>query len=184
VPPTSSDVDSLNIGRSSIGPMVAAMTIVTPRKRVTARPRHRPLGFDRIVPPALARDDGRDLARIALDVVVRSLDPASIPPRWSTRAFGREVALVRAQLAPILSRKALAESFRREAAVAATATPSSVEPPEPPGPVRGAYAIRWLELVDDRIRPNWEDWAARSWSPSAGAGLGAQIPQRNGEIST
>jgi len=156
------------------------MTILTPRKRVIARPRHRPLGFDRIDRQVSGADVGRDLARIALDVVVRSLDPASIPPRWSTRAFGREVALVRAQLAPILSRKALAESFRREAAVAATATPSTVDRPEPPGPVRVAYAIRWLELGDDRIRPNWEDWTGRAASPRFGAG----VAQRNGEITT
>ena len=160
--------------------MVAPMTIVTPRNRVIARPRHRPLGFDRIDRPMSRRDVGRDLARIALDVVVRTLDPAVIPPRWSTRAFGREVALVRAQLAPILSRKALAESFRREAAVAATATPATVDRPEPPGPVRVAYAIRWLELGDDRIRPNWEDWTRGAASP----GPGASVAQRNGEIST
>jgi hypothetical protein len=85
--------------------------------------------------------------------------------------------MVRGQLAPIRSRDALAESFRREAAVAATATtaPSTTEPP---GPVRVAYAIRWLELGDDRNRPRWEDWTARSPGPPWAAA------QRNGEITT
>jgi hypothetical protein len=102
-----------------------------------------------------------DLSRIALDVVVRALDPMTLPPRWSTRAFAREVAEARAQLAPIRSRRTLIESFGREAAVAATTTPASVQPPEPPGPVRVAYAIRWLELGDDRRRPSWEDWTGQ-----------------------
>jgi len=143
------------------------MTIVARRGRVVAEPRRRPLGFDRTAPPETPRAVGRDLSRIALEIVVRSLDPATIPPRWSTRAFGREVALVRAQLAPIRSRLALADSFRREAAVAATATPPTIDPPEPPGPVRVAYAIRWLELGDDRIRPSWDAWTGSAIRPSA-----------------
>jgi len=99
-----------------------------------------------------------------------------LPRRWSTVAFAREVAAVRAQLAPIRSRKALAESFGREAAVAATLTPPTIDPPEPPGPVRVAYAIRWLELGDDRLRPSWTEWTGQ---PTL------ILPdQRNGEIST
>ncbi len=143
------------------------MTIVARRGRVIAEPRRRPLGFDRSAPPDTPRAVGRDLSRIALDIVVRSLDPATLPTRWSTRAFGREVALVRAQLAPIRSRLALADSYRREAAVAATATPPTIDPPEPPGPVRVAYAIRWLELGDARIRPSWEVWTGLAVRPSA-----------------
>jgi hypothetical protein len=165
--------------------MVAAMTIVARRGRVIAEPRRRPTAFDRVVAVEPAREVERDLARIALDVVVRSLDPASIPRRWSTYAFGREVALVRDQLAPIRSRNALAESFRREAAVAVTAT-AVPSPSEPPGPVRVAYAIRWLELGDDRIRPRWEDWTGRAAGESASAepGQTATAAQRNGEITT
>ena len=163
-------------------PDAAAMSIVTRRGRVMAEPRRRPLGFERPVQPESPRDVGRDLSKIALDIVVRSLDPVTIPPRWSTRAFGREVALVRAQLAPIHSRHVLADSFRREAAVAATATPLSIDPPEPPGPVRVAYAIRWLELGDNRIRPTWEDWTGQAASPSPDVRLTAA--QRNGAITT
>jgi hypothetical protein len=152
------------------------MTIVARRRRVIVGPRRRRAEIDRVGPAHAGRDARSDLARIALDIVVRSLDPASIPPRWSTHAFGREVALVRRQLAPIRSREALAESFRREAAVAVTAT-AGPSTGEPPGPVRVAYAIRWLQLGDDRNRPSWEDWTARPpGSPSAGS-------QRNGEIT-
>jgi hypothetical protein len=160
------------------------MTIVAHRERITAEPRRRPHAFDRVAPADARSEAARDLARIALDVVVRAVDPPTLPRRWTSPAFAREVAAVRAQLAPIQSRRILAESFGREAAIAVTKTPPTIEPPEPPGPVRVAYAIRWLELGDDRSRPTWEDWTARSWSPSAGAGLGAQNPQRNGEIST
>lgn len=152
------------------------MTVVVRRGRVTAEPRHRSIRFDRFAPVSSRSEAARDLARIALDVVVRAVEPASIPRRWSTHAFAREVAAVRAQLAPIRSRRSLAESFGREAAVAATITPPSVDPPEPPGPVRVAYAIRWLELGDDRIRPSWAEWTGQPVAP---------VPdQRNGEITT
>jgi hypothetical protein len=152
------------------------MTVVVRRGRVIAEPRHRSIRFDRIVPVDARSDAVRDLARIALDVVVRAVDPASLPRRWSTHAFAREVAAVRAQLAPIRSRESLAESFGREASVAATLTPPTVVPPQPPGPVRVAYAIRWLELGDDRIRPGWAEWT--------GQPVFAGPDQRNGEITT
>jgi hypothetical protein len=152
------------------------MTVVVRRGRVTAEPRHRSIRFDRVAPPGTRREASRDLARIALDVVVRAVDPSSLPRRWSTHAFAREVAAVRAQLAPIRSRQSLTESFGREAAVAATITPPTIDPPEPPGPVRVAYAIRWLELGDDRLRPSWAEWTGQPVRP---------VPdQRNGEITT
>ena len=65
--------------------------------------------------------------------------------------------------------------------MAATATPLSIDPPEPPGPVRVAYAIRWLELGDNRIRPSWEDWTGQAANPSADVRLTAA--QRNGAIT-
>jgi hypothetical protein len=136
------------------------MTIVARRGRIIAEPRHRSPRFDRIAPPAVRHEAARHLARLALDVVVRSVDPRAVPRRWSTPAFAREVAAVRAHLAPIRSRSNLAESFGREAAIAATIAPVVV-PSEPPGPVRVAYAIRWLELGDDRDRPGWEAWTGR-----------------------
>jgi hypothetical protein len=156
------------------------MTIVARRGRVIAERRRRPHGFDPVAPVVARSEEGRELARIALDVVVRALDPASLPPRWSTRAFAREVAAIRAQLAPIRSRRSLIDSFAREAAVAATATPPTADPAAPPGPVRVAYAIRWLELGDERLRPSWDAWIGLAVHQPAGV-LAAQ---RNGEITT
>jgi hypothetical protein len=152
------------------------MTIVARRGRIIAEPRRRPHLFDRAAPPDARSNAARDLARIALDVVVRAVDPVTRPRRWSTSAFAREVAAVRAQLAPIHSRRNLADSFGREAAVAATISPPTIVPPEPPGPVRVAYAIRWLELGDERIRPRWDAWI--------GLPGGVAVDQRNGEITT
>jgi len=152
------------------------MTVVVRRGRVIAEPRHRAIRFDRIAPADARSEAAHDLARIALDVVVRAVDPASLPRRWSTPAFTREVAAVRAQLAPIRSRDSLAESFGREASIAATVTPSTIDPPQPPGPVRVAYAIRWLELGDDRLRPSWAEWTGQPADPTP--------DQRNGEITT
>jgi hypothetical protein len=151
------------------------MIVVVRRGRVHAEPRHRSIRFDRVAPADFRHEAARDLARIALDVVVRVVDPPSLPRRWSTQAFAREVAAVRAQLAPIRSRESLSDSFGREAAIAATVTPR-IDPAEPPGPVRVAYAIRWLELGDDRLRPTWAEWTGLPVRP---------VPdQRNGEITT
>ena len=157
------------------------MTIVARRGRVIAEPRRKPHGFERLAPVVARSETGRELARIALDVVVRALDPATVPPRWSNRAFAIEVAAVRAQLAPIRSRRSLAESFGREAAVAATATPTSTDSATPPGPVRVAYAIRWLELGDERLRPTWDAWIGLPELHERAADASAQ---RNGEITT
>jgi hypothetical protein len=156
------------------------MTMVARRGRVIAEPRRRPHGFDRIAPVVARTETARELARIALDVVVRSLDPSSIPARWSTRAFAREVAEIRVHLAPIRSRRSLVDSFGREAAVAATATPPPATYAVSPGPVRVAYAIRWLELGDERLRPAWESWIG----VLPGARAPGVVPQRNGEITT
>jgi hypothetical protein len=152
------------------------MTVVVRRGGIIAEPRHRAIRFDRVAPADPRSEAAHDLARIALEVVVRAVDPASLPRRWSTPAFAREVAAVRTQLAPIRSRDSLAESFGREASIAATVIPPTFDPPQPPGPVRVAYAIRWLELGDDRLRPTWAEWT--------GQPAGLTPDQRNGEITT
>jgi hypothetical protein len=54
----------------------------------------------------------------------------------------------------MMSRSVLASSFTREASVAVSRM-APLSPGNPPGPVRVAYAIRWLELGDDRRRPAW-----------------------------
>jgi hypothetical protein len=73
-------------------------------------------------------------------------DPSSLGPRWRASEFQRAVRHVRDELIPIRSRRALADSYAREA------TRSSA--------IETAYAIRWLEL-GARTR-------ARSWSAILG----------------
>jgi hypothetical protein len=141
------------------------MSIVARRGRVVAEPRSRLLRFERpailatvggAVGSTVEPDDPRhELARLALDLVVRTSEPQSLPRRWTTAPFIREVDKTRAQLGPIRSRTALAASFSREASVAVTRSADPAPDGIPPGPVRVAYAIRWLELGDGRPRPDW-----------------------------
>jgi hypothetical protein len=100
-----------------------------------------------VQPPA----PGGTLAAEALRLRRRLADPAALPAAWSERAFVREVALVRAHLAPIRSRAGLAASFSREAFHAVPAD----EIGEAPGAVRVAYALRWLELGSGRTWASW-----------------------------
>jgi hypothetical protein len=140
------------------------MSIVARRGRVAVEPRSRLLRFERpsngmaaagAVGTTIDPDDLRhELGRLALDLVLRTSEPLRLPERWTRTPFGREVDGTRAQLAPIQTRTALAASFSREASVAATRS-APLTPADPPGPVRVAYAIRWLELGDGRGRPDW-----------------------------
>jgi hypothetical protein len=138
----------------------------------------------------------RILARIALELIVQAARPKQMPARWRTPSFGRELAAVRAQLGPVRSRSALAASFSRDAAIAATTPPTVPSQPsstiairplglDAPGPVRVAYAIRWLELGDGRERASWEGWlqGAESGltSPRPGAPEFADGLQRIGD---
>jgi hypothetical protein len=91
------------------------------------------------------------LAAEARRLIRRFADPALVPPAWSEAAFIREVGLVRAHLAPIRSRGGLAASFSREAFHAAPGEGRD----DPPGAVRVAYALRWLELGSRRSVPAW-----------------------------
>ncbi len=144
------------------------MSIVVRRGQAIAEPRARLLRFDRAASalgPAATSDidldappPGHELARLALDLVVRTAEPVDLPARWTTFPFGREVDRTRAQLAPIGTRSALLASYLREASIAATR--GSVEAGLPAGPVRVAYAIRWLELGDGRTRPSWASFVA------------------------
>jgi hypothetical protein len=83
----------------------------------------------------------RALALDALRLLRCLRDPARVPARWAEPAFGREVDLVRAHLAPVRSRAVLAASFEREAFHVVMDRHSLDS-----GPVRVAYALRWLEL--------------------------------------
>lgn len=151
------------------------MPIVVRRGRVIAEPRSRLLRFDRpttattatgAVGVPVADDDPRhELARLALDVVIRTAAPIEVPASWLRPGFALEVDRTRAQLAPIRTRKGLMASFSREASIAATRIPPGLPttmpagqpaPAQPPpGPIRVAYAIRWLELGDGRPRGPW-----------------------------
>lgn len=151
------------------------MPIVVRRGRVVAEPRSRLLRFDRpstattasgaVGVPVAGEDPRHELARLALDVVIRTAAPIEVPASWLRPGFAMEVDRTRAQLAPIRTRKGLLASFSREASIAATRVPPGLattmpagQPPPaqpPPGPVRVAYAIRWLELGDGRPRGSW-----------------------------
>ena len=96
-------------------------------------------------PPAPARA----LAAEALRLQRRFTGGAPLPGPWSSAAFAREVALVRTHLALVRSRAVLAASYGQEA-FHTVADRSDI-----PGAVRVAYAIRWLELGDGRVRPAW-----------------------------
>jgi hypothetical protein len=180
------------------------MSIVVRRGQAIAAPRPRLLRFDRPViggavspaPPdgggadPVVHDPRHELARLALDLVVRTAEPVELPPRWMTFHFGREVDRTRGQLAPIRTRAALLASFSREASIAVT--PGMVEAGQVPGPVRVAYAIRWLELGDGRPRRDWASFVAGpvdlvsgAIASSAPGGLRSRAnAHRNGEITT
>lgn len=158
------------------------MPIVVRRGHVIAEPRSRLLRFERPTFPATAAapvgieppvpDPRHELARLALDVVVRTSEPIELPRRWRGVPFAREVDRTRAQLAPIRTRDGLIASFSREASIAVTRVdpcPDHSATPQPPGPVRVAYAIRWLELGDGRRRPSWESFVAGPVELVAGA---------------
>ena len=129
-------------------------------------------------------------------MIVQAARPKRMPPRWRTPSFAREVGAVRGQLGPIRSRPALAASFSRDAAIAATTPPAIANATassasaralglDAPGPVRVAYAIRWLELGDGRERASWQAWLqgaeAGTSSPGAVAAAEATEAQRIGE---
>lgn len=186
------------------------MPIVVRRGRVVAEPRSRLLRFERLstaaAPPgavgiaATGPDPRHELARLALDVVVRTAAPIDAPPSWLRPGFAMEVDRARAQLAPIRTRKGLMASFSREATIAATRVPGgpvgatpAAQPP--PGPIRVAYAIRWLELGDGRPRGSWagivrgslvdvEAAAAPAPAPAPAASVAAPDDQRIGERIT
>jgi len=102
----------------------------------------------------------RALALDALRVLRILRDHPRDAGPWGEPALAWEVDAVRRQLAPIASRRALASSYAREAfrAVTGAAAGRRPSPPADPGaigPVRLAYAVRWLELGDGAPRPGW-----------------------------
>jgi hypothetical protein len=104
---------------------------------------------------APARDSERALAPDALRVLRHVVRTAADDQPWSDPAFERAVETVRRHLAPIRSRRALARSFEREAFHVRRTALLDDGFIDVPGPVRLAYAIRWLELGDGQPRPSW-----------------------------
>jgi hypothetical protein len=102
----------------------------------------------------------RALALDALAIVRTLRDHPRDAGPWGEPALAWEVDAVRRQLLPIASRRALASSYAREAFQAVTGTAAGRSPSRPAdpgaiGPVRLAYAVRWLELGDGAPRPGW-----------------------------
>ena len=101
--------------------------------------------------PAPVPAPARALALDALRLLRRLRDPVRRPDRWAQPSFRGEIELVRAHLAPLRSRKALAASYGREAFHLSMDDTGR----DDPGAVRLAYALRWLELGDGDIDSVW-----------------------------
>ena len=79
-------------------------------------------------------------------------------------SFRLQVEAIRAQLAPLRTRLALASSYAREAArqriegLPATVDGRPARPQPSITPLQVAYALRWLELADPEPRADgWPD---------------------------
>lgn len=107
--------------------------------------------------PAPAPAPARALALDALRLLRRLRDPSRRPDRWSQPSFRREIELIRAHLAPLRTRRTLAASYGREAFHLSLDDAAR----DDPGPVRLAYALRWLELGSGDLGPVWPATAAQ-----------------------
>ena len=82
------------------------------------------------------------------------------PARGGSRRSRGRSTCIRAQLAPIRDRRGLAascgrEAFRTSARARRDAGADAADLPDAIGPVRVAYAVRWLELGRGIRRPAW-----------------------------
>lgn len=102
--------------------------------------------------PAPAPAPHRALALDALRLRRGLRDAHRRPAGWHDPSFAREVELIRCHLAPLRNRRSLSASFGREAFQ--TLDPE-LSRPRPLGPIRAAYAIRWLELGSGARLPTW-----------------------------
>jgi hypothetical protein len=84
-------------------------------------------------------------------------DPLRRPEPWGDATFAREVELIRCHLAPLRNLRSLTASFGREAfQTLESERPAAVSL----GPIRAAYAIRWLELGSGARLPAWSSLLA------------------------
>jgi hypothetical protein len=102
--------------------------------------------------PAPAPAPHRALALDAIRLRRGLRDAHRRPSGWGEAAFAREVELIRCHLAPLRNRRSLTASFGREAFQTLDVDQT---PPRPLGPIRAAYAIRWLELGSGTSLPAW-----------------------------
>ena len=100
----------------------------------------------------------------ALAAILPALDAVAIldgpsngaeAARWASRTFAGQVERTRQHLEPITDRTVLAASFGREASHLRPAAESTTATR---GPIRVAYAIRWIELTAQLRLPDWPDW--------------------------
>ncbi len=102
--------------------------------------------------PAPAPAPHRVLALDALRLRRGLRDAHRRPQGWADASFAREVELIRRHLAPLRNRRSLTASFGREAF---QTLDLDLSRPRPLGPIRAAYAIRWLELGSGASLPTW-----------------------------
>lgn len=102
--------------------------------------------------PAPAPAPHRALALDAIRLRRGLRDPDRRPGPWGDASFGQEVELIRTHLAPLHDRRSLTSSFGREAFQTLAGDPVA---PAPLGPIRAAYALRWLELGSGASLPGW-----------------------------
>lgn len=102
--------------------------------------------------PVPAPAPHRALALDALRLRRGLRDATRRPDRWNDASFAREVELIRCHLAPLRNRRSLTASFGREAFQTLDLDGAK---PRPLGPIRAAYAIRWLELGSGGSLPGW-----------------------------
>lgn len=105
-----------------------------------------------LAPAAPAPAPHRALALDALRLRRGLRDAHRRPAGWADASFAREVELVRCHLAPLRNRRSLTVSFGREAFQTLELDRTR---PRTLGPIRAAYAIRWLELGNGESLPPW-----------------------------
>ena len=138
------DIYPLRGSSSELEPTVDPLT-----RSAVLLPSDRPLSRDPTPTPS------RALAPDALRILRRLGGSVELDAAWADPAFERAVEAVRRQLEPIRTRHNLAGSFEREAFHVRRSGTMPDDSTEPLGPVRLAYAIRWLELGDGQVRPPW-----------------------------
>lgn len=102
--------------------------------------------------PAPAPAPHRALALDAIRLRRGLRDPHRQPRVWADPSFALEVERIRSHLAPLVTRRTLTSSFGREAFQTLDRDPPGTNPL---GPIRAAYAIRWLELGSGARLPGW-----------------------------